>query len=62
MKKAQQAEIELGTVSIQLFETDPGPCITCGRQIGFGPVGFTKGEPRGPVCDGCLLALDKPIF
>ncbi len=41
-------------------EADLGPCA-CGLEIGSGPVGFRLDEPVGPVCDGCLLELNRDI-
>lgn len=51
--------LELGPLSIQWLEADPGPC-GCGREIGIGLVGF-RAEPPGPVCDVCCLDLHRDV-
>ena len=57
--------IELGLYSVQWYEQDPGPCCKCGREVGVGPGGFstddTAGPTAGPLCDGCLLLLNKDL-
>ncbi len=53
--------IELGLYSVQWFEADPGPCCQCNREVGEGPAGFSTDDPAGPLCDGCLLLLDKQL-
>ncbi len=54
-------EIKPGPASIGWFETDPGPCVVCGRQVGFGPVGYKADDPPGPVCDSCMLELNGDL-
>lgn len=54
-------KIELGPYSVQWLETDPGPCAVCGREVGWGPVGFKMDDPLGPVCDTCLLELNTEL-
>ena len=47
--------------SIEWFDSDPGPCVVCGRKIGAGPVGFRGDDPVGPYCDGCTLERNKDL-
>ncbi len=45
-----------GSDLITYSAADAGPCISCGEEVGAGPVGWSpEGEP-GPVCDDCLSA------
>ena len=60
-RRADGIKLELGPVSIQWCEADPGPCVVCARHLGAGPVGFTLGDPPGPTCDGCLLQLHEGL-
>ena len=65
--KSNNFELELGPISIEWLETDPGPCAVCSGHVGWGPVGFRReqGEerekPAGPVCDSCLLNLSPDL-
>lgn len=53
--------IKLGSVSLEWYETDPGPCVECQQETGSGPIGFKLGKPAGPVCDECLVRLSKGL-
>ena len=59
--KRSVIKIELGLYSVQWYDDDPGPCCKCGREVGAGPGGFSTDETAGPLCDGCLLLLNKDL-
>ena len=54
--------VTTGPFSIQWIDTSPPPpCAVCRRQVGNGPVGFSKGHPAGPLCDICLVDLNVDL-
>ena len=67
MTDSQQAaqagvDIELESVSIEWIEADSAPsCVLCQKEVGSGPVGFSKADPVGPVCDDCMLNLHPEL-
>ena len=68
MTDSQQAaqagiDIELESVSIEWLDLAPCCvlCVLCNKEVGSGPVGFSKADPVGPVCDDCMLNLHPEL-
>ncbi len=62
MTNSQQTDIKLESVSIEWLNADPERfCVLCKKEVGSGPVGFSKADPVGPVCDDCMLELHPEL-
>ncbi len=46
-----------GSCGIRHFTGEAGSCVECGA----GPVGWRKGSEPGPVCDDCVIQLDRRL-
>ncbi len=55
-REAERApESKLGDAcSIEVVDSDPGPCVSCGWVVGEGIVGWRRRPDAGPLCDRCL--------
>lgn len=51
----------LGNYSIEWFHKEMGLCVLCSDEVGYGPVGWHSGNPRGPVCDACMIAAERGL-
>ncbi len=38
-----------------VYATDAEPCVSCGEEVGSGPIGWSAEPAPGPLCDDCLL-------
>lgn len=51
----------LGDYCIEWFHKEMGLCVQCSSEVGWGPVGWHNGNPRGPVCDRCMIGAARGL-
>lgn len=51
-----------GPEGIMYASTAPGPCLSCGEEVGAGPVGWGAEPAPGPLCDECLANRGTPLY
>ncbi len=47
--------------SIEIVDSDAGPCIRCCQEVGGGLIGWRWQPESGPLCDRCLGDLDLEL-